>query len=986
MLRYILSAILIFCFLTIGYNQIVDFPDAHFKQILLSAGPDNNFAGGKKIDLNADGEIQLSEAEQIDTLNINYYDPSGYVFEGIKSFKNLIHLSLDKLRWGFTLDVADMTKLKYIDVSGYDNEEAKIIKLKISGCTALEYLNYKNQHIENLDASGLLNLKVVQFGTTSVLKLNDCSKIKKILCLGVNDIELKGTSSVDSLILNFGGFSKINLKDLINLKYMYINSDYLDSLNVTNNTNIEYLKVQCQNLSFVNLSGLTKLTYLDCRAYKKYTMDLSTNKNLKTLYCTYTNSTKIDFSHMQDLELLLYSFSSVDTFKIKDLPKIKYINISDNDKNKHVELNNLPQLDSVLLGSKTLKSFKLFNLDKIQAVSILDNNFTSIKVSDIGLLKHLKIMFGTLNSLDVSELTNLEILICSYNKLTNLDLSNLKKLTTVICSNNLLDSINFTGCQQLDAVNAKQNNLTTLDLSSNTRDGLYVNCNDNALLTTAFLKNGVNTQVGINANNNLKYICCDDEESLYHKNRLKQLGNLTCEVNSYCSFNNGGTAYSVSGVQKFDENLDGCDGNDRPIQFVKYKVNSPGNEWGIISNLHGQYNISVGEGNYSIKPEIESGNYFNINPDSINVDFPGTNNNITQDFCITPVGQYKDLEILLFAINEGRPGFESRYSLIYKNKGNVTVSGDIKLKFEGDYLQFINASQTPSIQNANEVVWNYSLLQPLESREISLNFKLNKPSDPYPLVGGEKLRFGSSILPILEDEDPDNNEFEFIQDVVNSFDPNDKTCLSGKFIDPIKIGDYLHYIIRFENIGTASARNIVVKDIIDTTKYEVESLLPVDASHSFMTRINNNTVEFIFENVNLPFDPGINTGFIVFKIKTKSNLQVNDEIKNRAEIYFDFNAPIITNDAISVFTTLGTSGVNYNLNKGIIIPNPATNAFEIRNLEHILKVDIYNVNGKMIRSVIDAGSKIYVEDIVPGNYFVKAYTSNSIVVLKLVKI
>ena len=76
------------------------------------------------------------------------------------------------------------------------------------------------------------------------------------------------------------------------------------------------------------------------------------------------------------------------------------------------------------------------------------------------------------------------------------------------------------------------------------------------------------------------------------------------------------------------------------------------------------------------------------------------------------------------------------------------------------------------------------------------------------------------------------------------------------------VGKEVHYLIRFENTGTANAENIVVKDMIDTTKFDINSLIPIDGSHPFVTKISNtNKVEFIFENINLPFGDA-NNAFI----------------------------------------------------------------------------------------------------------------------------
>ncbi|MBL0101355.1 MAG: hypothetical protein IPP49_16055 [Saprospiraceae bacterium] len=160
--------------------------------------------------------------------------------------------------------------------------------------------------------------------------------------------------------------------------------------------------------------------------------------------------------------------------------------------------------------------------------------------------------------------------------------------------------------------------------------------------------------------------------------------------------------------------------------------------------------------------------------------------------------------------------------------------------------------------------------------------------DTPPVNAGDKLYLTASIL---------DNIFTLENTVVGSYDPNDKTCLQGDRVHPDMIGKYVDYLIRFENTGTYAAENVVVKDIIDTKIFDVSSLQITDASHEVYTRIEGNKVEFIFENIQLPFDDANNDGYIAFKIKTLPTLVLGDSLKNLADIYFDYNFPIRTNEA-----------------------------------------------------------------------------------------
>lgn len=56
--------------------------------------------------------------------------------------------------------------------------------------------------------------------------------------------------------------------------------------------------------------------------------------------------------------------------------------------------------------------------------------------------------------------------------------------------------------------------------------------------------------------------------------------------------------------------------------------------------------------------------------------------------------------------------------------------------------------------------------------------------------------------------------------------------------------------------------------------------------------IKENNVEFVFENINLPFDNAANDGYVSFKVKTRPTLVGGDLFSNTANIYFDYNYPI----------------------------------------------------------------------------------------------
>jgi hypothetical protein len=443
-------------------------------------------------------------------------------------------------------------------------------------------------------------------------------------------------------------------------------------------------------------------------------------------------------------------------------------------------------------------------------------------------------------------------------------------------------------------------------------------------------------------------------------------------------FTPGGDFHIIQGNQKIDSNKNGCDVNDLPIPNLKYTITSGTTTGSIISDASGNYSIPVQAGTHTITPKLENPNYFTVSPTTVNVTFPTQMSPFTQNFCITANGVRPDLEVTLLPLQPARPGFDAKYKLVYKNKGNTIQSGSVNLTFNDAVLDLVVANPIATTQTTSNLSWNFTTLQPFETREISFTMNVNSPQEIPAVIIGDILAYTATITSVAVDETPTDNTFTFNQTVVGSYDPNDKTCLEGTVITPALIGQYVHYTIRFENTGTFAAENVVVKDMIDLAKFDISTLVTTSASHSYITKISaGNKVEFIFENINLPFDDANNDGYIAFKIKTLPTLVVNDSFSNEANIYFDYNFPILTNKATSTFKTLGAPDFDFDRHF-TVYPNPATTILNITTKEsiNIGKVNVYNTLGQLVLAIPNAEkvSNVDVSNLKTGNYFLQIKT------------
>jgi len=366
----------------------------------------------------------------------------------------------------------------------------------------------------------------------------------------------------------------------------------------------------------------------------------------------------------------------------------------------------------------------------------------------------------------------------------------------------------------------------------------------------------------------------------------------------------GNQSFVIQGQNRLDVDNSGCDAADPVFPNLKLHVASADGGMDFIPDVTGNYAVTVPPGNFTITPVFENNAFLNSMPANASVSFPTQVSPFAQDFCLSANGTHHDLEITLLPLNTARPGFDAEYKIVYHNKGNQVESGTISLSFNGDVTDFVSGVPEVNSQTSNTLNWNFSDLKPFESKEFIFILNLNTPMETPPVNASMLLEFTTSISSTAADETPADNTFILKQIVFNSYDPNDKTCLEGDSIPVEKVGEFVHYMIRFENTGTFAAQNVVVEDFIDTDKFDLSSLMPVSGSHLYTTKIQSGRVQFVFNNINLPFDDANNDGYVAFKIKTKASLVAGDAFSNAASIYFDYNAAIHTNTANTVVQTI----------------------------------------------------------------------------------
>lgn len=781
------------------------------------------------------------------------------------------------------------------------------------------------------------------------------------------------TNSSNSIDTNNDGEIQIQEAEIITiLNLSGSNITSLEGLNYF--TNLISLRSSFTGITNLDLSQNVNLKSLDCSNNQLANLDLSSNPLLTSLHCHYNQISNLNITQNNQLEILFCCDNQITNLNISQNTALKTLICSSNQlsilnttSNINLEIlechsNNISNLNlsqNILLTRLTCAYNPITNLDLSQNINLIYLNCDDIEISNINITQNI-----SLKGLDVSN-----------NQLTGLDISNNNLLESIDCQNNQLTNLDVSNNFNLTILNCKDNLLTMLNIKNNSIEKSY-----NSPMDMNY------TSISLIGNPTLQYICADETQINLIQNKIQALGYINCHVNTYCSFVPGGEFYTIEGQQKFDNENDGCDITDSTFPNLKYSITDGITTGSIISNNSGNYAIPVQAGQYTITPILENPNYFTATPPNVVMSFPTQTSPFTQDFCIRPNGIKHDVEVSIIPTTVARPGFDAIYKIIYKNKGNQIENGTINLQFDDAVLDIVSTNPAFTTQTLNNLSFNYSNFNPFETREISVVLNVNSPMETPAANSGDILNYTVTNTITNTDEMLSDNTFVLNQTVVNSYDPNDKTCLQGNYVGPDKIGQYVHYMIRFENTGTFPAENIVVKDMIDTTKFDVSSLVPLNASHNYVTRINGNKVEFIFENINLPFDDATNDGYVAFKIKTLPSLVVGNTFSNTANIYFDYNFPIITNTATTTIAALNNPSFEF-ATYFSLYPNPATSELNInlKSAIEIISIQIYNTIGQLVSVQTGNALKVDVSNLKTGNYFIKVNTNEGFSTSQFIK-
>ena len=268
------TILFVFTLVCLGTNaQVVNIPDQHLKFLLLSGNVTSDEEGNSiALDINTDGEIQLTEAQMI---------------YGIHLWPDLQH------------QISDLT-----GIGAFSN---------------LSYLMIKEHQVTTLDMSGNANLAILESVNNPVTSINVSSNLNldRLECPGnlLTQIDISNNVNLRNLDMTSNQLSDLDVNSNVNLEILQVGDNQLSDLDVSNNIHLLGLVFNHNTLTEIDVTHHPELAVLYCGNNELLTVDVSNNPELDFFDCS--NNPLTSFSIKNGSLLAIFGFSGT--------PDLQYI-------------------------------------------------------------------------------------------------------------------------------------------------------------------------------------------------------------------------------------------------------------------------------------------------------------------------------------------------------------------------------------------------------------------------------------------------------------------------------------------------------------------------------------------------------------------------------------------------------------------------------------------------------------------------------------
>jgi len=688
---------------------------------------------------------------------------------------------------------------------------------------------------------------------------------------------------------------------------------------------------------------------------------------------------------------------------IADLDGLQhFVGLIELDCRYNYQVTQLPQLPSTLTGL-------ICGGNALISLPVLPNSlrFLSCGPNDLVSLPPLPDSLATLGCIGnyLTSLpalpSSLRFLQCFNNQLTGLPILP-DSLETLYCSSNLLsqlpplpNSMIWLSCHfnQLTTLPSLPGSLEVLGCEANQLNILptlpnslkYLSCDINQLTVLPILPDS------------LKYLTCYDNQLDCLPVLPNSLETLECYGNPIQCLPNVPNAYdpgqsnlgftpvlcspsspcyppeSIAGTFFNDANGNGqLDTGEQPI-LAGVAEAQPGN-YLSGADLNGNYVMPVDTGTYIVQGQPVL--YYNISTPVYIVSILSGQIDTLSHIGYQPIPGIYDLLVDIQA-TPARPGFDNNVHLHVQNIGTETTIAAVNFDLDLDQT-WVNSSIIPDTQNGNNATWSVPMAPgDTWNTTVTLNTSVSTSL-------GTPIVHLFSATPTQADTTPGDNIEAWNGVVVGSYDPNIKTASPSSMI-PLEVqnGEYIEYTIQFQNTGTAPAETVQITDTL-SSDLQWNTIEVISSSHSNYWYQSEGVLHFVFNNIDLPdstSDEPNSHGFVKFRIKPVNTLMAGDEVENTANIYFDFNEPVITDP--SVFeVTIPTHIAELDLDGLKLWPNPVNGKLWLLLTDpEPSTIEVLDLTGKVLSSQKTNGTReqlIDVNQLVSGVYFVRVINVDGI--------
>jgi uncharacterized repeat protein (TIGR01451 family) len=595
--------------------------------------------------------------------------------------------------------------------------------------------------------------------------------------------------------------------------------------------------------------------------------------------------------------------------------------------------------------------------NSVTYINCRNNQLTSLP-SLPPLLTHFNCGYNQLTILPALP-TTLEHLYCEENNLTSLP---------AIPSN--LEALLANG-NQLTSLPQLPDNMSTLRVYANNISCVY-NLPQSPWISGEIQGNPL-TCVPNQTDYSLGLPLCIDNDPLNNPNNCKSMVNISGHVfsdeNNNCIFDSLDVVTENIPVQLFDS-----------LNILVAQNYVVAGTYGFSVGQPGAFKLKIPSANLPFAISCAQADSLIVNLDLLNTGI--TDNNF-------PVICNQAYDLFVQSVNRQGWVFPGQVHTVNTNVVNnetwynldcdsLNYSGTVSIQIIGPVL-YVSPAPNALTPQVNGNIFTYAISDFNNLTTQSFGLKLMTDTSA---TANDRICVHVEIHSMPLDNDTTNNVYDFCYPVVNSYDPNMKE------VYPVDVlpgyDDWFTYTIHFQNTGNAPAFNIRLRDTLDA-QLDVSTFEMLGYSHPAVVSLNGNILTVRFNNIMLPdstTDYEGSMGYFQYRLKPLPNLPNGSQIENTAYIYFDYNAPIVTNTTqngfvfpVSVITNIASDF------EFVIYPNPSSGVFSFKDTKNLQTLDVFNLVGERILSQGNQ-KEINLSNFANGIYFAKI---NGLEVLKLVK-